>query len=69
MKTLAHFGQEIGRGGNFRMFDFGTSGNLLRYNVEKPMEYDLRKIKLPCYIFYGEVDMLSDPEVYFIIKL
>ena len=44
-------------------YDFGRSGNLRRYGQVHPPEYDLALVTAPVYIYYGENDLISTPEV------
>lgn len=58
-KTAVHFSQEIGSGGRFQMFDYGSYHNEKLYGSETPPEYDLSKITLPIKLFWSKNDLLS----------
>ncbi len=50
-------------GPTFIPYDFGPVGNYLRYKQFRPPPYDLGKVKVPVYLFYGENDRLVTPKV------
>jgi len=51
------------KGEGFRYFDFGDTGNLLRYGSAQPPEYNLSKVFVPVYIAGAELDPFAPPEV------
>ncbi|XP_015182224.1 PREDICTED: lipase 3-like isoform X2 [Polistes dominula] len=57
-KQIIHYSQGIVSGA-FRKFDYGFSQNLKKYGSSQPPKYDLRKVKVPVAIFYGENDSLT----------
>jgi lysosomal acid lipase/cholesteryl ester hydrolase len=69
-QNLGHWTQIV-RTGHFQSYDHGKEINLEKYNSEKPIRYDIQKIKVPCAIFYGQKDFLAnvvDVE-HFLLKL
>ena len=61
-KPLIHYAQLINSPEYFRKMDFGTEGNLEHYGVPDPPSYDLSKITLPTYLYYGDGDSLVSVE-------
>ncbi|XP_029163316.1 lipase 3-like [Nylanderia fulva] len=59
-KTWLHYVQGI-ESRKFRSYDYGREKNLLMYNSVEPPEYDLSKITVPIFMFYGNNDWLVDP--------
>ncbi len=51
-------------GSTFIPYDFGFLGNLRHYGKFRPPPYDLSKITVPVYLFYGHNDLLVRPEVF-----
>jgi len=45
----------------FKMYDFGTDGNMEHYGQASPPLYDLSNIELPVHLFVGGADALADP--------
>lgn len=58
-KTLAHFAQEIKNEGRFQQFDYGSDGNMKRYDNNTPPAYPVEKISLPIALLSGDNDWLS----------
>jgi hypothetical protein len=61
-KQFMHFSQ-LYSSGRFRMFDYGSVKNYVRYGNPLPPDYPLRKIKTPVYLHYGRNDWLAEFEV------
>jgi len=61
-KQVIHYGQNILRCG-FHKFDYGARENLRKYGSPEPPQYDLSKVQVPTYIFYGDGDNLITPWV------
>ncbi|CAL8068154.1 unnamed protein product [Orchesella dallaii] len=59
-KQLVHFGQNLLACG-FNKYDFGRKRNLELYGMENPPQYELGRLKVPTYIFYGEADNFITP--------
>ncbi|ODM92166.1 Lipase 3 [Orchesella cincta] len=59
-KSLVHTGQNLMSCG-FNKFDYGSRRNLVEYGSQYPPKYDLEKVAVPTYIFYGESDNLITP--------
>lgn len=47
----------------FGHYDYGPSGNLMKYGSVNPPKYDLSKIKVPITLMYSRDDWLSSYEV------
>jgi len=47
----------------FQYYDYGRSENLQRYGQEEPWLYDLSRVTAPVYLYYGNNDLISTPEV------
>eukprot|EP00475_Leptophrys_vorax_P034610 TRINITY_DN5610_c0_g1_i5.p1 TRINITY_DN5610_c0_g1~~TRINITY_DN5610_c0_g1_i5.p1 ORF type:complete len:193 (-),score=55.91 TRINITY_DN5610_c0_g1_i5:72-650(-) len=61
VKNMGHWAQMM-RSGKFARFDYGSSGNSLRYGQTTPPEYDLSKlVTTPIATFTGGYDPLADP--------
>jgi len=60
VQNMAHWAQAV-RNSEFQMFDFGTSGNMIKYGQENPPVYDLSNFSVPTAIFSGGHDFLADP--------
>lgn len=59
VKPLVHYGQLIDSAIYFRKYDMGTPmNNMDAYGTPEPPDYDLDKITLPTYLFYGDGDSL-----------
>ncbi|KAL1497782.1 hypothetical protein ABEB36_008680 [Hypothenemus hampei] len=56
-KLILHFSQIL-HSGEFKMFDYGTKGNLQVYNSTKPPFFDITKIPTSVSWIYGETDAL-----------
>ncbi|KAG6802763.1 lipase 3 [Apis mellifera caucasica] len=61
VNQFVHFGQLI-HSGKFRKYDYGTIGNLKKYGKIQPPDYELAKIKIPVYLYYGANDMFINVE-------
>jgi pimeloyl-ACP methyl ester carboxylesterase/ankyrin repeat protein len=59
-QNLAHWSQLV-RSGTFSAFDYGKAENLKVYGQETPPVYNLKNIKIPVAVFYGELDYLANP--------
>jgi len=44
----------------FKMYDYGTKGNLQNYNQSSPPIFNLSNITFPVHLFVGEYDKLAD---------
>ncbi|CAG5041729.1 unnamed protein product [Parnassius apollo] len=58
VKSLAHFGQLI-LSMKFHRYDEGKIGNLKKYGLKKPPEYNISKIVSPVFLICGQNDWLS----------
>jgi len=58
-KNMIHFAQ-LALSKNFQMFDYGSSDNILHYNQTTAPLYDVRNVKVPVALYYGEDDWLAD---------
>ena len=58
--NLEHFTQLIkNNDGRMLKFDHGATINQQLYDSDTPPEYDLNKVKVPCYLYHGDQDLLS----------
>lgn len=53
LRVIYHIGQQIDN--QFAHYNFGKE-NLRIYDQLEPPEYDIRRIKVPCYIVYSASD-------------
>lgn len=60
-KNLNHFGQ-IFRNRRFERYDYGVSGNRVKYNSSKPPRYDLKKVDMRVALIVGLNDNISTVE-------
>ncbi|ODM88426.1 Lipase 3 [Orchesella cincta] len=60
IKVLIHGIQNI-EVCKFQRFDYGPKRNLIEYGSVDPQQYDLSRMSVPTYIFYGESDNLVTP--------
>ncbi|XP_055852506.1 lipase 3-like isoform X2 [Episyrphus balteatus] len=60
VNQVMHFLQEH-ISGHFRQFDYGFLRNLMVYGKLTPPEYNLKKVKVPTFLYYGDNDYLSHP--------
>ena len=44
-------------------YDYGESGNLQHYGTVHPINYNLKLVTVPTYVFYGENDLATPVEV------
>ncbi|XP_045029849.1 lipase 3 [Daphnia magna] len=64
VRTLSHFvmnhlSDKLFEGENFSPYDYGLLGNIRRYGTPRRPPYDLSKVTVPVYLFYGASDYLS----------
>uniref|UniRef100_A0A914W2Q3 Lipase n=1 Tax=Plectus sambesii TaxID=2011161 RepID=A0A914W2Q3_9BILA len=58
---VIQFGQQV-RSGNYQMYDYGSAGkNQEHYGQSTPPLYDLTKVDVPTYLYWGQLDWLADP--------
>jgi len=55
--------QHTDLGLGFKAFDYGAKQNLERYGTKTPQSYDLKQVKVPVHIFWGENDYIVAPKV------
>ncbi|KAL4120710.1 hypothetical protein QTP88_013352 [Uroleucon formosanum] len=60
-KLLKHYLQVIMKD-KLSHYDYGTSGNLIRYNRLMPPDYDLSKVTVPIFVINSKADYLSTPK-------
>ncbi|CAL8131311.1 unnamed protein product [Orchesella dallaii] len=60
LKLPFHFTQ-IDIACDFQKYDFGLEKNMLKYGSSKPPKYNISQMKVPTYIFYGELDNFVTP--------
>ena len=66
-QNIQHFGQDINTD-LFGAFDFGKEQNLVHYHQASPPVYDLAQMRVPTYLYWGDLDILADPaDVKFIV--
>lgn len=53
----------------FNPYDYGVIQNLRKYGRVDPVPYDLTKVTLPVYIFYGDNDLLVGPDVSSVVMM
>jgi lysosomal acid lipase/cholesteryl ester hydrolase len=62
-QNIIHFGQGV-ISGLFQMYNYGEKGNVKHYGEQhrhSPPIYDIAKVTVPTYLFWGELDILADP--------
>jgi len=59
-KEALHYTQLL-ISGEFRKFDYGAIRNLFRYGRRTPPRYDLSRVRVPTYLYYGANDLLATP--------
>jgi len=60
-QNMVHFGQNV-NSDLFQMYDFGSKKkNQEKYGQDTPPLYDVSKIKVPTYVYRGDLDILADP--------
>ncbi|XP_057376938.1 gastric triacylglycerol lipase-like [Daphnia carinata] len=59
--VLAQFAQNFKAGETFQTYDYGAKGNRIRYGTKKPLEYDLKKVTAPVYVYSGGNDRVVTP--------
>lgn len=57
-QNMIHFGQMV-IDGQFRKYDHGYFGNLYAYRQTTPPRYDLTRMDVPTYLYYGDNDPLA----------
>ena len=57
-KNLLHGSQCI-KSGETRHFDFGNEKNIKNYGSSAPPRYDITKVEVPSYLYFGSVDNTS----------
>lgn len=62
IKTLRHYADNFLKGGEFLYYDYGEEENKQLYGSKEPPSYDLKKIRLPIYLIYGQNDLLGTEE-------
>lgn len=69
-RQLLHFIQIV-KFNRFQQYDFKRDKNLRIYGMESPPKYDLSRIHVPIYIFYGTNDLLGTKAntLKFIVKI
>ena len=61
-QTVLHFAQMV-NSGRFCKYDYGQEENQRKYGQATPPEYDLRQVKVPVTLIWGQNDWLADPKV------
>lgn len=61
LKQLKHFMQLISNG-RFAQYDYGSTKNMELYMNRDPPLYDLKKVTVPTYVYYGKNDQLCQIE-------
>ncbi|XP_046448187.1 gastric triacylglycerol lipase-like [Daphnia pulex] len=59
--VIAQFAQNFQAGDVFQAYDYGKIGNEKRYGSKKPMEYNLKKVTAPVYVFSAGKDRIVSP--------
>jgi len=62
VNTILQFMQNRNAGLVFNAFDYGEDENVERYGTTTPQSYDLKQVKAPVHIFWGENDYVVAPE-------
>ncbi|CAL8136444.1 unnamed protein product [Orchesella dallaii] len=60
LKSTFHFARNV-RSCEFQYYDYGAKENFRRYGTRKPPNYNLKGIKTPVYILFGEQDPTVTP--------
>ncbi|KAG5676534.1 hypothetical protein PVAND_006360 [Polypedilum vanderplanki] len=55
---LVHYAQEI-NSGKFQMFDYGILKNFVKYHGKSPPSYQLDKISVQIFLYYGDNDWMA----------
>lgn len=63
LKTIVHLLQVYKEKGRFQYFNYGTKGNVERYDSGKPPLYSLSNVLVPVYVMYGSKDALATKPV------
>jgi len=58
-RNLMHYAQIIWSG-KFQRYDFGLTGNYVKYRRSTPPEYDLSKINVKMAVAHGDLDRLAN---------
>ncbi|XP_061561250.1 gastric triacylglycerol lipase [Phycodurus eques] len=61
VQNMLHWAQAVDSG-KLSAFDFGTEGNMKRYNQTTPPQYRVQDMKVPTAVFSGGHDTLADPK-------
>ncbi|XP_077481567.1 gastric triacylglycerol lipase [Stigmatopora argus] len=61
VQNMLHWAQAVA-GDGLSAFDFGTAGNMKRYNQTTPPRYRVGDVRVPTAIFSGGRDTLADPK-------
>jgi len=59
--AMIHYAQEIDVG-RFRHCDWGAAENYDRYGQDTPPDYDVSLVTVPTALFWGQNDLLADPQ-------
>jgi len=60
VKNMIHMGQLV-QNGKFQKYDHGFIMNMIRYGSTSPPQYNLKNMKIPTALFWGDNDVLADP--------
>ncbi|XP_052265694.1 lysosomal acid lipase/cholesteryl ester hydrolase-like isoform X5 [Dreissena polymorpha] len=60
VQNMIHYVQAV-KTGRFQMFDFGTEGNIKKYNQTMPPAYNVSQIRTPVALYGGGNDWLTTP--------
>lgn len=60
LRQMAHYGQSI-KYKNFARYNYGFIGNLFKYGRLRAPDYDLSKVRVPTYLYYGPGDSIVHP--------
>merc|ERR550519_2725915 len=61
VQNMIHLAQLV-RSKKFAKYDYGFLLNVVRYGSFSPPDYKLENVKIPTVIFWGDNDILADPE-------
>jgi hypothetical protein len=54
---------QLAKSGRFQKYDLGKDGNMKRYGMKKPPQYNLTAITSPMIIFWSATDGVSGHQV------
>nr|BAC66969.1 KK-42-binding protein [Antheraea yamamai] len=60
-KVMKHYSQNVASQ-EFRKYDYGAEINEHVYGTPEPPSYDLKNVKVPIWLYYGEEDWLTHPK-------